>query len=371
MAAELDRFRSGANAGKARMFYAGETPWHEEGFKITVEQEADWDLAMSYFDIPLEKRQLFRPVDPAALTDEMAADAKQGIPVNLQMTPVKDGFYIWRPDIKKVLGTVGSHYEIVPNRDALEVLKPLVDEGVAAIETGGVLRDGADAWLMTRWDLAKFGPNAKEVLGEEILPYSTVMVNHDGRRGIQIGNTAIRIVCANTLGMAEREAESGNRINRWATIDHRPGAKVRLVEEAHRLFAGVVERYEALAGQYRLLKAKRLEEHEFKTMVLDKVVPHPADDPKFNPEAKLAGVVIERAERKRAELTRLWTAGAGHTGDHSAWEAYNAVAEALDHNKELWPSRDGCWRTASLLTGNLADLKNKTLDRLVSFALSA
>lgn len=368
MAAELDRFSNGL----ARMFYQGETPWHAEGFKIEEGESFDWDKAMTYFDIPLEKRPLFRPVDPAALTEEQVKDAlKTGTALTTQMVPVKDGFYIYRPDIKKVLGTVGSHYEIVPNRDALEVLKPLLDAGVASIETGGVLRDGADAWLLTRWDLSKLGPDAQAVLGGEVLPYSTVMVNHDGRRGIQIGNTAIRIVCANTLGMAEREAASGNRVNRWATVDHRPGAKLRLVEEADRLFKGVIDRYEQLAGQYRLLKAKRLEEKEFRELVLDRVCPDPRADPKFNPEAKLAHVVVERADRKRDELTRLWTAGAGHVGDHSAWEAYNAVAEALDHNKDLWPNRDGSWRTASLLTGNLADLKNKTLDRLVQFALSA
>src|SRR5688572_19879435 len=207
MAAELDRFTNGL----ARMFFKGETPWHEEGFKIEDSAAFDWDKAMEYFDIPLEKRPAFRPADPASLTEEQLETIKAGGTVTVEVRPIKDGFYIYRPDIKKVLGTVGSHYEIVPNRDALEVLKPLLDQGVASIETGGVLRDGADAWLLTRWDLGKLGPDAQAVLGGEVLPYSTVMVNHDGRRGIQIGNTAIRIVCANTLGMAEREAASGNR----------------------------------------------------------------------------------------------------------------------------------------------------------------
>jgi len=367
MAAELDRFSNGL----ARMFFKGETPWHAEGFKIEDDAAFQWDKAMKYFDIPLEKRPLFRPADPASLTAEQIADAaKTGLPLSAPMVPVKDGFYIYRPDIGKVLGTVGSHYEIIPNRDALEVLKPLLDQGVASTETGGVLRDGADAWLLTRWDLSKLGPDAQAVLGGEMLPYSTIMVNHDGRRGIQIGNTAIRIVCANTLGMAEREAGSGNKVNRWATVDHRRGAKLRLVEEADRLFKGVIERYELLAGQYRILKAKRLEEAEFRALVLDKIAPDPLDDPTFNPEAKMAEIVRGRALRKRDELTRLWTAGAGHVGDRSAWEAYNAVAEALDHNKDLWPNRDGAWRTASLLTGGLGVLKNRVLDGLVTFSLA-
>jgi hypothetical protein len=41
----------------------------------------------------------------------------------------------------------------------------------------------------------------------------------------------VRVVCANTLGMAETEGRS-----RWATVNHLVGAKVRLVEAAQHIF---------------------------------------------------------------------------------------------------------------------------------------
>ena len=97
-------------------------------------------------------------------------------------------------------------------------------------------------------------------------------------------------------------------------------------------------------------------------------LPDPRTDPRFNPDAKLAEVVVERAVRKRAEVRRLWAGGKGHTGEPTAWFAYNGAAEALDHNRELWPTRAGSWRTASLLDGELGRMKNRVLDGLVRFA---
>ncbi len=48
------------------------------------------------------------------------------------------------------------------------------------------------------------------------------------------------------------------------------------------------------------------------------------------------------------------------------WEAYNAVAEAMDHETGLWRVRGE--RTAALMDGRLADIKNRVLAGLVSAA---
>lgn len=366
MAAELDTFKAGEFAGKGRMLWVGETPWHRDGVKLTPDQQGDYEWVMkTFFDIPRELVPYWE------MTGELD-DA--GKPVLKQ---AEDAFYVWRPDTRtKLGGRLGGDYEPVSEREGFEVLKPLIDRGVAAIETGGVLRAGADSWLMVKWDLAQLGGEAQDVLADEVVPFSTVMLNHVGRRGILIGNTAIRVVCANTLGQAEGEA-AGQGQSRWATISHRTGAKVRLVEAAESLFSNVVLRYELLAKQFRLLKDVRLTDEQFKRLVLDPVQPDPREyvgrpmpgkGAAFNPESKMAGLVLERADRKRAEITRLWAEGKGHTGERSAWYALNAAVEALDHNRDLWPTRAGCYRTASLLTGELAEMKQRVTDRLVRFA---
>jgi hypothetical protein len=195
------------------------------------------------------------------------------------------------------------------------------------------------------------------------------MANHSGRRAILMGQTPIRIVCANTLGAAERGAEAGR--GRWASIHHTAAGRVRLVEEAQKLFAGVVERYETIAAHYKAMQAKILTPSQFESMVLDVVVPDPRTLPRWNPESIMAESVVKRFEKKRAELRRLWMEGKGHTGEPTAWYAYQAVVEAVDHNKDLWPVRNGCYRTAQLLTGAYGIIKNTVLDALTELSLAA
>jgi phage/plasmid-like protein (TIGR03299 family) len=359
MAAELNYLADGS----ANLFFSGVggTPWHREGVKLGPDEAFSFEGVMDrHFTYPLEKLPYFLPEDPGATPDTRVYVEGKG------------AHYVWRPDTKKVLGPVGSAYEIVTNRQAFEVLKPLVDGRAAALETGGVLRDGADAWLLVRWNLERFGPDARDVFARDggLLPYATVMANHSGRRGVMLGHTAIRVVCANTLGAAEREADGAGG-SRWVTVTHKSDARSKLVEAAQSMFAGVVERFEVIARQYRLLMGCRLADEAFDRLVLDVVAPDPRLDSRFNPDAKLAEVVVERALRKRAVVRRLWAEGKGHTGEPTAWFAYNGAAEALDHDRGLWPTRAGSWRTASLLDGELSRMKNRVLDNLVGFAAVA
>jgi phage/plasmid-like protein (TIGR03299 family) len=343
MAAELTYDKHGV----AALFSTRLTPWHREGHVLDGHPSYHEAMQLVGFNYPMEKLPYHRPLPDGTTVQS------------------NEAYFIFRRDTQKVLGSVGSQYEIVPNKVAFAPLQPLVDQGVLKLETGGVLREGADAWLLGQWDLSKFGDVAKEVFGNEILPYATVMANHSGRRGILLGSTSIRICCSNTLGAAERDG-----VSRWTQINHRAGAQSRLFEAANEMFSRVVERFDVIARQYRLLMKTTITPGIFRKLVLDVVAPDPRQKKTWNPEAKMAAAVVERHERKTAEVTRLWTEGDGHTGEPTAWLAYNGVCQALDFNRQLWPTRAGCYRTASLLTGELVAAKNRVLDGLVEFAMA-
>lgn len=346
--------------GEAQMFYFGETPWHAEGYSLSEAERRDFDAVFGKieFDYPLEKLPYYRPG-----TVIPSGDGGNGQPLN--WIPATDTFYVRRKDTGAIFGTVGGSYEIVTNRTAFGTLKPLVDGGIATIETGGVLREGADAWLMVKWDVSRFGDEARELFDSDggVIPYSAAMVNHNGRRGIMLGNTPIRVVCSNTLAMAETDRRS-----RWVMIDHRAGAGERLVAAAEEMFSGVIQRYEVIAKQYKLLRQTYLTDEVFGQLVLDAIAPLPENNKRFNPEAPMAHIVRERIVTKRNTVADLWTGGKGHTGEKTAWYALNAAYEAIDHNRELWPTRAGSWRTAKLLTGDLAKMKDKIVDSLVEYA---
>lgn len=221
---------------------------------------------------------------------------------------------------------------------------------------------------------ASFGPIAREVFADEgILPYVGIATDHTGSRGNFLALTTIRWVCANTLGVDEARAarveQNGERDERLVSIRHTGDAEAKHVEAAQKLLGGVIERAEAVAAAYRTLKGFYLDEAMFRELVLLPAIGvHPTQRDEFNPDAKLAENVVERYERREREITRLWHEGKGHVGDGSAWEAYNGLVEAIDHNPSLFPSRSGVYRLGSLLTGDLRTKKERVRNTLVAAA---
>ena len=64
-------------------------------------------------------------------------------------------------------------------------------------------------------------------------------------------------------------------------------------------------------------------------------------------------------------MSQLWEQGTGHRGDHTAWEAYNAVVESVDYDEAVWRVRDS--RVEALLDGRLLETKDRVLSTLVGF----
>lgn len=334
--------------GSASFFSVTETAWHREGTILNAAPSLDEAMDIGRLNYTVEKR----PTQFVCTTPDGDTYVKAS----------ESAFVTVRTDSQKELGAVGKDYVVMQNADAFRVLEPLLDTGIATLETGGVLREGADAWLMVKWDLSKFGPVVQEVFGDEVLPFGLLANNHNGRRGILLQDTNIRVVCANTLGFAERTTE------RRIMIKHSAQGMDKLIEAAQTLWHGIIDRYEVLAQQYDILRRSILTQDQFAEAVLDVLAPDPRKNPLFNPDAKLATTVVDRADAKRAYVKHLWFAGKGHTGEPNGWYAYNAAVEALDHNKELWPTRAGSWRTASLLDGQLHQMKAKVLDNCLALA---
>jgi hypothetical protein len=176
---------------------------------------------------------------------------------------------------------------------------------------------------------------------------------------VVVQETPIRVVCANTLGAALRDRR------RALGLRHTASVEARTVEAARQLWRGLIERYETVARQYRALKAHHLDPALFRRLVLDVAAPLPAelDRPALTPRQDGAR---RRVVARRSRLTQLWEEGAGHQGDHSAWEAYNAVTQSVDHDSELWRLRDS--RAEALLDGRLVEIKDSVLATLVAAA---
>jgi phage/plasmid-like protein (TIGR03299 family) len=347
MAHELDL--NEAN-GRRSMFSVLETPWHREGVILNQAPSFLEAMTLAGCNFTVECRPLY------------VTEHQPGTGVEYLQSPT--GQAVRRTDRQgreSVLAVVGDTYEPVQYVDAFGILEPLLDQGVATLETGGTLRGGRDAWMLVKFNVKD--PVVLEVFAREVVPFGLITSNHSGDASVQMMETPIRVVCANTLGAA---LGRGGMVK----VSHRgENAKVRVVEAAQQMFGGLVDRYRAIAEQYANLKARILTVQEFTSCVLDKSAPLPPDlHTPAGAHLTIRGYDLARAaaDARRTAITAAWTSGKGHTGDLSAWEAYNGLVQVVDHDAELFRTRGS--RVASMISGRLLATKKVALDSLVTLS---
>lgn len=328
--------------GAASFFAVRQSAWHGLGTILHDAPSRADAMRLARLDYEVVKRPYFQP---APYTDNDFIESEVA-------------FYTQRTDTERVLGVVGPEYRVVTNEEAFRTLDPLLDTGLLTLESGGVLRDGADAWLLGKWARERMDPLVQEVFRDELEAYALIVANHEGKRKVVASLTPIRVVCANTLAMSLH-----SKASRMLRVRHSASASTKLVDAAMQLWGGVVAGYKEAASHYQVLRQTTLDEREFATAVLDVIAPMP--EPRRGEIKRDTSYVVDRAVAKRARLRQLWTEGTGHVGDLSAWEAWQGAIEALDHHRDVFPVAEG-QLGPSLLEGAIATKKAEVLDSLLS-----
>lgn len=346
MAHELDR---NSKTGKLAMFSVRETPWHREGIVLNEAPSLADALVLAGADFEVGTRPVYIREADGSFSQSTTGQAIVRLD---RMTTLGEA----------VFKLVGDDYVPLQNRDAFGVLEPLLDKGVAHLETGGTLRDGRDCWMMVRFDIDD--PVVREVFADEVIPFGLITTNHSGDARALVMQTPTRVVCANTLGMAMTGWQQRGDVIK---VSHRGDARVRLIDAATTLFGGIVERYKTIAETYRDLKNTIISVEQFTSSVLDVAAPLP--EKAFTLRGNhLTGrgyeAAFEAAEARRDRISYMWHNGAGHSADNSAWEAYNGAVEVIDHDNDLFRTRGS--RVAAMIGGRLVAKKTEVLNALVS-----
>lgn len=343
MAHELDR---NTRTGRLAMFSVRETPWHREGVVLNEAPSMAEAMRLAGCDFDVETRPIY-----IAAADGTFVESREGKAI------VRTDRNVTLGDAS--LAVVGNTYVPLQNRDAFGVLEPLLDKGVAHLETGGTLRDGRDAWMLVRFDIDD--PVVQEVFAREVVPFGLVTNNHSGEARALVMQTPIRVVCANTLGAALGQQATAVKVS------HRGDAKVRMVDAAEQMFAGIVERYRTIAESYRALRERILTVEEFTKHVLDVVAPLPPKAFTLDGNhltTRGYDAAYEAADARRTAIRHAWTDGAGHDGTPNAWFAYNGAVEVIDHDSTLFRTRGS--RIAAMIGGRLVQAKTNVLNELVA-----
>ncbi len=315
--------------GKTAMFYTGEAPWHKLGTKLD---------------------------NPATATDAIFA---AGLDYNVELVPLftqagvrvprRQG--VMRSDTNEILGTVGKGYVPIQNIGAFRFLDSVVADGGLRYHTAGALGKGERIWL-----LAKL-PGHIRVKGTDDITDKFLLLHnsHDGSSCLRCHFSPVRVVCQNTLSIAERNGRGqGISIRHSGDLETKVHEAQKVLGLAYKFYEDLQPKIDLLAGYYPT--QDQLNQF-FKTLY-----PDPVDG------------FSTRAENVCAELLRLFDDGIGQNIPgirHSAWAALHAVTEYVDHRRVTRGKSDlekTSKRLQSLWFGSGARLKQQAWDLVLAMA---
>lgn len=243
----------------------------------------------------------------------------------------------------KILGVVGCGYQPLQNDHAFSFFEPFLESGACALEAAGSLREGKRVWVLARVN----GAEADVVDGDTVRGYFLLSNAHDGSQAVRAQFTSIRVVCMNTLSLADRRAERGFedclRVRHTAGL----GAGLSVVQKATDMAA---KTFSASLADYQRMAARRLPVDGFIRYVSDVLE-------------------VPTSKERLGEMPKAWDAvlrayhcapGARMNGVFGTyWGAYNAVADWVDHSRGV---RGDDSRLDSAWFGSGAKLKQRAFE---------
>jgi len=292
--------------GRAAIAYVGATPWHGMGQCLTPGA----DLSVWLREAGLSFNAI-KAVVQFETVDGMQHDA--------------DNAVIYRDDTRAPLGVVGAGYKIVQPSEVVELFRDLTEEHGYQLETAGSLKGGRIVWGLAR------GPQSATIGGtsDRVNDYLLCSTSFDGSRATVTRQTTVRVVCNNTLTIAEGAA-GGHRVSHrsaWAANDAKRALNVgrfaRFAEMANRLAEKTIEPAQSvpfLLQAYHGLSVAQVNDAERAAAAGDK---------------KSANVVSSVTDTL-TRLSSILESAPGQTMTSTRgtmWGLVNAITYDVDHSK--------------------------------------
>lgn len=248
----------------------------------------------------------------------------------------------YRDDNKLPLGIVGTSYEVLQNSQMFQWLDGVVGSMEAMFVNAGSFKGGRKVYIQAKLP-GEIRFNDDGDIGEKFL---TFISSHDGSMGISSLFTPTRIVCQNTLVMALKSGTQMTTIRHTASM----ADNMKKAQE----YLGVVNRQvEMLETLSRKLIATPFKDSQM-SEYLEKIGAIKSEDKKSTRANNVINEVLNRFHFGKGSEFK--------TSKQTAWGAYNAVTEYVDHFK----GSDKEKRAESSLLGQGARIKAKALHVLTA-----
>jgi phage/plasmid-like protein (TIGR03299 family) len=320
------------------MAYANEVPWHGLGVNVPSTATPDEMCQAAGLDWTVSLEQgLVR------------------VPATGELVPVPGQFHLMRSTDGKVLTSCGQRWKPIQNRDVFAFFKRVVEAGNATMETAGSLHGGRVVWA-----LARLGEHFK-LPGNDVVRAHVLLVSpHEHGKAAKGRAVATRVVCANTMAMAEGEVGTSFDFSHSHATSFDPELYSVKFELAREEFA-------SFERQARSLKKTRMTWEQVLSVLLPIFQPvEGVEEPTAADELKWARELLEDASKMSPTMKALATAYTEAPGADpgNAWGALNAVTYHIDHSAR----RDQSRRMASAWMGKGARAKQTVLDSLLALA---
>lgn len=214
-----------------------------------------------------------------------------------------------RDNDETILGIVSSKYQVIQNEQAFSFIDELIDEGLE-LESAGELKNGKRVWLMSKL------PDIF-IADDEITPYICFINNHDGKGGVRVAVTPIRVACANALNIAINQAYRSWSTKHMGNIENK-------IEEAKRTLNFTQKYIYKFQEKGNELINKKIDKNDVEELTA-KLVPFPEQD-------KLTERKKVNIEEKRQELLYHYNNAPDLEGIRdTAWGFLNAVSSFALH----------------------------------------
>lgn len=318
--------------GKTSFAYYGEAPWHGLGQKLDTPATAQEAITAADLDFEVQ-------LTPIATYDGLTVEGRRAVV---------------RYDKQEVLGVDSDRYVPVQNRQAFGFLDAVVAEGGLRYHTAGALGRGEKIFL-----LAKLPESIRVKNSDDLVDKYLLLSNaHDGSAALRVFFTPIRVVCQNTLNLAERRGQG-----QGVSILHKGNLEAK-IREAQRVLGLAQRFYDDAAARIDSLTSHYPSQEQLKQFFTS-LYPGPEE-----------GKGNARAKKVREELQRLFEEGIGHDDPAikgTSWTAFNAVTEYIDHHRSTRGKDDSdraSRRLDSIWFGSGTNLKAKAWDLALQMVTS-
>lgn len=289
-----------SSEGKAAIAYAGATPWHRYGQKITDPYDINAGLQEACIDFEVETVPMYHNIDTGGL--------------EIEPSVVPNRVVIRRTDTLVPLGTASSKYSPFQTKEAVQFLEKLLGKGKFKLEVAGALGEGERIWI-----LVKAEEESLRIIGDDVVDkYFLVALGHDGQFNVVAMFTGIRVVCQNTLGAAIKASEAAEciKIRHTGNVQMKADIAAELLKTSGKYFNEIADSYRWLATKH--IKSAALQSYLMD--VCDQSVPYVDASTQIKNRIELY---------QKAHDTGLGSDLKGVRG--TLWAAYNCVTEVVDH----------------------------------------